>query len=100
MLTQWDHLSLYGMTGLTLLAVLFPLLDIIGGLDEYGFIPSGPPSFSAALGQANTTFGTDAHRFTGAVPFSIDVIRLFIELAVIWGVYIGLRRIVLKQTAA
>ncbi len=100
MLTQWSRLSLYAATGLTLLAILFPPFSIIGGLDEYGFILSGPPSVNAAIGQANAMFGTDAHRFTDPIHFSIDFVRLFVELALIWGVYIALKRTVLKPAAA
>ena len=100
MLTQWSRLSLYTAIGLTTLAILFPPFNIIGGLDEYGFILSGPPSFNAAIGQANAMFGTDAHRFTGAIHFSIDFVRLFIELAMIWGIYLVLKKTVLKPATA
>ena len=100
MQTQWSRLSLYAAIGLTVLAILFPPFNLIGGIDEYGFILSGPPSVNAALSQANAMFGADARRFTGTVHVSIDFVRLVVELAVIWGIYFALKRTVLKPAAA
>ena len=56
MLTQWTRLSFIIALSLTALAVLFPPFDIFGGIDEYGFILSGPPGF-AELGQATAMLG-------------------------------------------
>ena len=100
MQTQWNRLALYAAVALTLIAILFPPFNIFGALDEYGFILSGPPGFSEALNQTSQMLGPDARRMTGGVHFSIDFVRLFIELAVIWGIYFALKRTVLKPVAA
>ncbi len=100
MQTQWSRLALYAAVALTLLAILFPPFNIIGGLDEYGFILSGPPGFSEALNQASRMLGPDARRMAGGMHFSIDFVRLLIELAAIWGIYFALRRTVLKPVVA
>ena len=99
MLAQWNRLCLHTAIGLTLLALLFPPFGMFGGYDEYGFILSGPPSFNAAASQANAMFGANASRLAGDVHFSIDFARMFVELALIWGIYILLKRTVLKPTA-
>ncbi len=100
MQTQWTRLSFYIALGLTALAVLFPPFTIMSGPDEYGFLLSGPPSVNAAVAQAHALMGSDAGMMTRHIHYSIDVVRLVVELAVIWGAYIALKRTVLKPVVS
>ena len=100
MQTQWTRLSFYIALGLTALAILFPPFSVMSGPDEYGFLLSGPPSVNAAVAQAHALMGADAGMMTSRIHYTIDFVRLIVELAVIWGAYIALKRTVLKPAVS
>jgi hypothetical protein len=90
---QIRRFALYMAIGLTIAAVLFPPFDIGGigmGGDEYGLIFSGPPTGR----QAEALLGSKL------IHYSIDIARLTLELAAIWGVYLALRLTILKAGRA
>lgn len=92
--------------GLTVLMIMFPPFTLSlggfrgGSFDEYGFLLSGPPTARQALGAAAAFGGADAVRMAGdAMPYRLDFVRLMIQVAVVWGVYVALKRTVLKRAA-
>ncbi len=101
MLTQWSRLSLYLAIGLTVNAIVFPPFIINNGPVEYGFLLSGPPSVSQAMGQASFLGGAEGARMArGMIHYGIEFVRLILELGAIWGIYFALSRKVLKPAVA
>lgn len=99
-------LCFYIAIGLTALMIMFPPFTLsVGGFqgaafDEYGFLLSGPPTARQALGAAAAFGGADAVRMAGdAMPYRLDLVRLMIQVAVVWGFYVALIRTVLKRAA-
>ncbi len=100
-MTQWQRFCLYIAAGLTALALLFPPYAIDHGADEYGFVFAGPPSVSQAVERMAAIGGQHGRDMAAElIPYRVDLVRLTLELAATWGVYLALRQTVLKQPMA
>lgn len=98
---QWRRLSLYIALGLTFLAILFPPFRVNGGPIEYGFLFTGPASASQAVSQASELLGDQGAQWAaGMIHSTIDFMWLIFEFVVIWGVYVALRKTVLRPVQA
>lgn len=85
--------------GMTILIILFPpFIFSIGGLGaqtEYDFLLTGSPSAARAAAR----FGSDPAMSQMKTMFksTLDIVRLAVELAVVWGVYLALTMTVLAR---
>ncbi len=98
---QWRRLLFLLAIGLTILLVSFPPFSVNGGPDEYAFALSAPPSARQAYEAAWALGGQQGGDMVGEViHYSIDVLRLLIQLAVVWSTYLALRQTVMKGASA
>ena len=94
MTTQFRRFAFYLAIALTVLMVMFPPFVVAGQLVEYGFVLSGPPTAQQAAATAAMFGGAQmAHEM---VPYSLDVVRLLVQLILLWGFYVAAARTVMK----
>lgn len=100
MLLKCRLLALYLAAGSTLLMMMFPPF-FLGNGDEYGFILTGPPSATEAIAALSAFGGQQGHDMARSlIAYNVDLVRLCVELAVVWGVYFALRSTVLRLPTA
>jgi hypothetical protein len=98
---QWSRLALYAAIGITVVMLLFPPFIINNGPVEYGFLFSGPPSVRQAYSQMSALGGQAGRDMaSGMIHYSVDAIRLVLQLAAVWIAWFALRKTVLKPTTA
>jgi len=97
MKTQFRRFAIYVAVAVTLLMVLFPPFVVAGHVVEYGFVLSGPPTAQQAAATADMFGGGQMTQMAhNMVPYSLDVVRLLIQLVVLWGLYFAAARTVMK----
>jgi len=95
--TQFRQFALYLASVLTVLMVIFPPFVVAGQLVEYGFLLSGPPTARRAAATVAMFGGAQMTQMAhDMVPYSIDVVRLLIQLVLLWGLYFAAARTVMK----
>ncbi len=86
--------------GLSVIIVLYPPFTICSfgaSLVEYGFLFTGPATVRNAAGVAREMLGPQAGAAATGLTYSLDIVRLLIELAVVWAIYVTLLRTVLRR---
>ena len=93
-------LALYLATGLSLLMIFFPPFTVVAygaPMTQYGFLFSGPAAINQAMGTATVFGGPEGARMMGhMVNYHLDWLRLSVQLAIVWGLYVALLHTVLK----
>ena len=100
MLDNTRKLALYSVLGLSVIIVLYPpfvIRSFGASIVEYGFLFTGPATVRNAAGMAKEMFGPQAGATATGLSYSLDIIRLFFELAVLWAIYLTLLRTVLRR---
>jgi len=99
MLLKRRLLALYLAAGSTLLMMVLPPF-FLGNGDEHGFILTGP-SATEAIAALSAFGGQQGHDMARSlIAYNVDLVRLCVELAVVWGVYFALRSTVLRLPTA
>ena len=100
MLDNTRNLARYLVLGLSVIIVLYPpfVIDSCGAsIVEYGFPFTGPATVRNAAGMAREFLGPQAAAAATGLTYSLDIVRLLVELAVLWAIYLTLLRTVLRR---
>ena len=101
MLEKTRRLALYSVLGITAIMILYPPFELRqfgASMVEYGFLFTGPATARNAAEFTRQMLGPQAAAAAPTLTYSLDVVRLLIQLVIPWGILITLLRTVLQRS--